>query len=54
MWVLTSAYCSVTGEKLSGEEIYHMPGDRAGVPDSYCTCHEKKVLHDKPETADVD
>ena len=58
MWVLTSAYCSVTKEKLHARDIYHMPGD-GPVPldsatlDTYCRCHNKKVLHDKPEVADA-
>lgn len=46
MWILVSAYCRVTGEKITAHDIYHLPGDRAGVPDSYCRCHDEKVIKD--------
>ena len=48
MWILASAYCRVTGKEITAGNIYHLQGDRAGVPDSYCRCHDKKVCHEQP------
>ena len=54
MLVLTSAYCRITKKKLPAMDMYHLPGDGPGGIDTFCTCHDEKILYDEPlSTAEV-